>query len=86
MKTRSSIKPVPIDFDSSNDSDQPIMEEVLTMEIKMNDSVVFTEIKEKRKTLMPEKEIAALMYAFGDSPEQDSVQLMDELLQDYLMD
>ena len=86
MKTRSSLKPIPVDLDSLSGSDQDIIEETDTMETTMNDSVVFTIFKDKRKALMPEKEIAALMYAFGDSPEQKTVQLMDELLQEYLMD
>lgn len=86
MKTRSSLKPVPIDLDSSEVSDQDIIEEPVKVERTADDSFIFTAVKGKRKGMMPEKEIAALMYAFGDSPEQESVHLMDELLQEYLMD
>ena len=85
MKTRSSLKPVPITAEASDDSDEEMVVQVNTEEVKTDDSVVFTLVKDKKKPLMPEKEIAALMYAFGDFPQQDSVQLMDELLQEYLM-
>jgi len=86
MKTRSSLKPGPVTVETSDESDLEIVEEPGRVEITSNDSVGFTFVKEKRKLLMPEKEIAALMYAFGDSPEPDSVHLMDELLQEYLVD
>jgi transcription initiation factor TFIID subunit 13 len=82
MKTRSSLKPVPATAESTeSDQDQEMQES-----IQVADDSMFTLVKEKRKLLMPEKEIAALMYAFGDSPEQESVHLMDELLQDYLIE
>ena len=83
MKTRSSLKPAPATA-SESESDQEIME--LPIQVDYKSDILFTLVKEKRKLLMPEKEVAALMYAFGDLPEQESVHLMDELLQDYLID
>jgi hypothetical protein len=86
MQTRSSLKPTPITVESSSESDQDVLEESTRVDLKSDDSVVFAVVKDKRKLMMPEKDIAALMYAFGDTPEQESVYLMDELLQEYLID
>jgi hypothetical protein len=86
MKTRSSLKPTPLTVEPSSESDQEVLKESVIIDLKSDDSVVFTVVKEKRKLLMPEKDVAALMYAFGDNPEQESVHLMDELLQEYLID
>jgi len=52
---RSALKPVPVTVGTSDESDLEIVEEPDRVEIKPDDSIGFTFVKEKRKLLMPEK-------------------------------
>ena len=49
MKTRSSLKPTPLTVEPSSESDQEVLKESVIIDLKSDDSVVFSVVKEKKK-------------------------------------